>query len=1096
MPFQGYVRFPTIHQDKIVFVAEDDLWLTASTGGRAERLTAGVAEVKTPWFSPAGKGLAFVGKAEGTEEIYLMPSLGDEIQRLTFQSSSCQVVGWIPTGDHILFANSSNHFDSDGWTIYALKPEGGLPEQLPYGMANAITFGPRGGIVIGRNIGEPARWKRYRGGRTGRLWCDIAGDGQFRPLIRLEGNLAAPCWIGERIYFISDHEGIGNIYSCTPTGEDLRQHSTRDDFYVRNLNSDGERIVYHAGGDLYLFDPATNENRRIEISLPSTRTQRSRKFSNAARHLDTYALHPQGYAVAITTRGKAFSLANWEGPVLQHGEADGVRYRHLTWLNDGKRLVAIHDANGQEELIIFQANGSEEPRTFPELDLGIVATLEVSPTEDKVALSNHRQELLVVDLETGTSQILDHSLYSAIRGFSWSPDGKWLAYGFPAGENLSAIKLCQLESSETFFATEPILEDEFPAFDPEGKYLYFIGKRIFNPASDNLQFDFHFPRGEKPYAIMLRRDLRSPFIPEPKIPSEKDENAKKTSSESNGSKADTSDESSADEPKENGNANEQNKNPELVIDLEGISERVVPFPVAEGLFGAIAGLKGKVLFLSYMPDGSGSSNGSQPRGKIECYDFESFKVEWSIEGVSGFDLSRDAKTLIYRKFQRLRVLKATEKPKDNSERASRESGWLDLERIKVSVQPAAEWRQMFVEAWRLQREYFWTADMSGVDWSAVYAQYAPLVERVGSRGELSDLFWELQGELGTSHAYERAGDYRQPPHYTQGALAVDWTYDVETNRYRITHIVKGDVSDPHASSPLRSPGLNVRISDAVLAINGQRLDAQMPPQALLVNQANQEVQLTLEEAESKEIRTITVKTLWPWHERTARYREWVETNRALVHQLSEGRLGYIHIPDMSLNGYAEFHRGYLAEFNAQGLVIDVRWNGGGSVSGLLLEKLARRRLAYRFSRWRQPQPYPYESPTGPMVALTNEHAGSDGDKFSHSFKLMELGPLIGMRTWGGVIGISYHHQLVDGTNTTQPTSANWFKDVGWNLENYGTDPDIEVEITPQDYVNKRDPQLERAIEECLKQIELHPTLRPEPGERPKTARNNHLVDKG
>lgn len=1088
MPFQGYVRFPTIHQDSIVFVAEDDLWLVNSTGGRAERLTAGVAEVKTPWFAPGGQQLAFVGKAEGTEEVYLMSGLGDEARRLTFQSSPCHVAGWTPTGESILFASSAGHFDYDGWTLYALGLAGGLPTPQPYGMANAIAFGPRGGVVIGRNIDEPARWKRYRGGRTGRLWCDIEGDGQFRALIQLQGNLAAPCWINERIYFISDHEGIGNIYSCTPTGEDLRRHTSHDDFYVRKLNSDGSRIVYHAGGDLYLFDPSTDQSQRVEVSLPSTRTQRSRKFVSASRHLDTYTIHSQGYAVAITTRGKAFSLANWEGPVLQHGEPDGVRYRYLTWLNDGKRLLAIHDAGGHEGLIVFQGDGSEEPRTYPELDLGIVGSLEVSPTEDKIALSNHRQELLVIDLETGTSQTLDHSHYANIRGFSWSPDGKWLAYGFSLDEHRSAIKLCRLESGETFFATEPILEDKSPAFDPEGKYLYFIGKRIFNPTSDNLQFDFHFPRGEKPYAIMLRRDLRSPFIPEPKLTSEKDESAKKPLSESNGAKADPLGEGTSEETGEKESITAQEKTNELVIDLDGISERVVPFPVPEGLFGQIAGLKGKVLFLTYPQESGSLQTPAQPRSKIECYDFETYKIEWSIEGVSDFDISRDAKALIYRKFQRLRVLKATEKPKDNSERASRESGWLDLERVKVSVQPAAEWRQMFAEAWRLQREYFWTADMSGVDWPAIYAQYAPLVERVGSRAELSDLFWELQGELGTSHAYERAGDYRPSPHYTQGMLAVDWGYDRQTNRYRIAHIVKGDTSDPHATSPLRSPGLNIQVGDAVLAINGQFLDALVPPQAQLVNQANQEVQLTIEEAESKEIRTVTVKTLWPWHERGARYREWVETNRALVHQISEGRLGYIHIPDMGRHGYAEFHRSYLAECNAEGLIVDVRWNGGGNVSGLLLEKLARRRLAYRFSRWRQPQPYPYESPAGPMVALTNEHAGSDGDKFSHSFKLMELGPLIGTRTWGGVIGISYHRHLVDGTTTTQPTSANWFKDVGWNLENYGTDPNIEVEIAPQDYVNGRDPQLERAIEEGLKQLQTYPVLRPEPGERPKTAR--------
>lgn len=1083
MPFQGYIRFPSIHQDSIVFVAEDDLWLVESAGGRAERLTAGVAEIKTPYFSPDGTQLAFVGEAEGTEEVYLMPNLGDEAQRLTFQSALCTIAGWSPSGDRIFFASSADQFDTRARFLYALSPQGGLPTRLPYGSANALSYGPQGSVVIGRNIGEPARWKRYRGGTVGQLWCDLTGKGQFRRLVNVAGNLASPCWIGERIYFLSDHEGVGNIYSCTPTGEDLHRHTAHQDFYARNLTSDGTRMVYHAGGDLYLFDPKTDKARRIEVTLPSTRTQRSRKFVSASRYLDTFTLHPQGYAVALTTRGKAFSMANWEGPVLQHGEPDGVRYRHLNWLNDGKRLVAIHDAGGREGLVIFQPDEASEPRTFPTLDLGRVLDLEISPTEDMVALTNHRQELMVVNLETGEARVLDKSQHLPMNGFAWSPDGKWLAYSNWLTAKTSAIKLCQLESGETFLVSEPILEDRNPAFDADGKYLYFIGARIFNPVRDNLHFDLNFPRGEKPYAIMLRRDLRSPFLPEPKAPDEREESGKKLNG-ANGAKAVQPTEDDGQEASE---ASEQGKSTDLVIDLEGITERAVPFPVAEGRYRRIYGLKGKALIQSTNLDtGSSFNEPNQPRDKIECYDFETHKVEWSIEGVSSSDISRDAKTLIYSKWSRLRVLKATEKPKESNDWASRESGWLDLDRIKVSVQPAAEWRQMFAEAWRLQSEYFWAEDMSGIDWAAIYAQYEPLLERVGSRAELSDLFWEIQGELGTSHAYESAGDYRHHPHYRQGFLGVDWSYDEAEKRYRIAQIIKGDPSDPRATSPLTLPGLNLQAGDAVLAINGQRLGPGQPPQALLVNQAGQEVLLTIETAEQKEIRTVSVKAIGS--EQPVRYREWVEHNRALVHKLSEGRVGYIHIPDMQNPGFAEFYRSYLVEHDAPGLLIDVRWNRGGNISGLLLAKLAQRRVAYSIARWRQPRCYPQESPCGPMVALTNEHAGSDGDIFSHSFKLMGLGPLIGTRTWGGVIGITLHHSLVDGTRTTQPEFANWFRDVGWNVENYGTDPDIEIDIEPQDYVNQHDPQLARAVEECLKLVESAPGLRAEPEERPKKVR--------
>ena len=1086
MSTQGYVRFPTIHQDRIIFVAEDDLWFVSSEGGRAERLTAGVGEVSYPHFSPDGELLAFVGREEGPSEVYVMPSLGGTAQRLTFHSSSCRVAGWDLSGEAILYASNAGQALSGHNIIYAISPQGGQSRQIPVGIANAISYGSEGGVVIGRNTHEPARWKRYRGGTAGHLWCDPTGSGTFLRLLQLNGNIASPCWVGERIYFLSDHEGVGNIYSCIPSGDDIRQHTNHNDFYARNLSSDGQRLVYHAGADLYLFDPSTENVRQLDVVLPSIRTQRNRKFVPAGGYLDSYALHPKGYAVALTTRGKAFTMGNWDGPVLQHGEPDGVRYRFLEWLNDGKRIVAINDATGRENLIVFNPDEATEPKSFADIEFGRVTDLAVSPTDDAIAIANHRNELLMIDLEVGSSRTIDRSDFGQIRGIAWSPDGRWLAYGYRSTEQKTAIKLCNLESGETYFATEPALHDIAPAFDPEGKYLYFLGYRIFNPVYDHLHFDLSFPRGVKPYAITLQRDLRSPFIAEPKIPEEKEKEKEENKAEKQEEK-DQDDSSRTEEE----NKKETSKKPTpIVIDLEGITNRALPFPVPEGKYRSIRGIKGKALFLSFPIEGTISQPGErhEPRGHIDSYDFEAHKTEYLIDGVSGFDLSRDAKTLIYRSSQRLRVLKAGDKPPkgDNGDRTNRETGWLELSRVKVSVQPAAEWKQMFAEAWRLQREQFWTEDMSGIDWEAIYAQYAPLVERVGSRSELSDLFWEIQGELGTSHAYEGGGEYRQRPHYSQGFLAVDWGYDAEHERYRIAHIVQGDPSDSKATSPLTSPGLNVGTGDAVLAINGQRVGPGRSPQELLVNQANNEVQLAIEDATSQETRVITVKALSD--EQPARYREWVENNRRIVHEKSQGRVGYIHIPDMMGEGFAEFHRSYLTEYDYPGLLIDVRHNRGGHVSGLLLEKLARRRIGYDFSRWGQPSPYPAESPRGPMVALTDENSGSDGDIFSHSFKLMRLGPLIGKRTWGGVIGISPQHALVDGTRTTQPEYAFWFKDVGWNVENYGTDPDIEVDIAPQDFVNNIDPQLDRAITEALRLIEDMPSLEPKPGERPRKGR--------
>ena len=1078
----GYYRFPTICQNTIVFVCEDDLWTVSIEGGIARRLTSNLGAASSPCLSPNGELLAFTGSEEGPPEVYVMPALGGEAKRLTYQGSNAAVVNWDGDGKHIFYSSGAGlAFNPLIPWIWKICAEGGEPQRLPSGPASHIDFGDTGGVILGRLTREPARWKRYRGGTAGQLWIDTQGDGQFQSLAPVDSNFTAPMWIGERIYFISDHEGVGNIYSCLPTGEDIQRHTHQDTYYCRSAKTDRTHIVYHAGADLFVYDIENDTDTRVDVEFRSPRIQKQRKFVSAMGYLREYALTPDGHALALTVRGKPFTMANWEGAVLQHGERTGTRYRFTKWLNDGKRLVTLSDAEGEEALEIHTRDGSADIVRLDALDIGHVRHLTVAPQtgddkNDRLLLINNRLELLYVDLETQEMRVLDKSHYQSIQGATWSPDGEWCAYSFPSTETTRSIKLCKIETGETWLVTQPEFSDYAPAWDPDGKYLYFLSRREFTPIYDALHFDLGFPAATRPLLITLQKTLGNPFVPEPRPLDEEKEGKDKENEE---------------EQDEGANEQSEKETKPITIDLDGISQRVVAFPYPRGHYGQIAGIEGKAIFTSFPSQDAldpSDDDSDTARGRLHAYDFKEQKKETLVSGINDFQLSRDLKTLVYAGGMRLRVIKAGKKAEGDSKsgpkgRPSRQNGWIDLSRVKASVIPTAEWHQMYREAWRLQRDYFWTEDMSGVDWEHVYQRYLPLLDRIATRGEFSDLMWEMQGELGTSHAYELGGDYRRSPNYAQGFLGADFTYDTESEGYRVTHIPQGDAWEATKDSPLNAPGINVRKGDVLLAIGGQRLSETVSPGELLVNLANQEVQATFQNADDGEKRVVTLKVLRS--EGELRYREWVSGNRQYVHEKTDGKVGYLHIPDMMRRGYAEFHRGFLAEVSYPGLLVDVRCNRGGHVSQLLLEKLARRRIGYDIPRWGTPHSYPDASVLGPMVAVTDENAGSDGDIFSHCFKLMELGLLIGKRTWGGVIGISPHQSFVDGGRTTQPEYSFWFVDVGWRVENYGTDPDIEVDYRPQDYAAESDPQLDRAIEELLRQIEENPPEVPDFGDRPR-----------
>jgi len=1059
----GYYRHPTLHGNTLVFVSEDDLWNVPLEGGTARRLTASLGATGAPHFSPDGQWVAFSARDEGAWEVYVMPAEGGEATRLTYQGATAQVNGWTTDGKAVRYSSEATAPFARARQLWNVPRTGGLPTLLPWGLASHLGHGPGRAVVIGRNTGDPARWKRYRGGTAGQLWVDATGSGNFTRIVPTDGNLTTPMWIGKRIYFLSDHEGVGNVYSCTPSGRGLRRHTHHEEFYARGASTDGQRIVYHAGGICYLYEPKNDSVREIPIRIQSPRVQRNRRFAQADKYLQGYNLRADGKALVITARGKVYSMSNWEGPVLQHAIEPAARGRLATWLNDGKRIVYVSDSSGDELLEIADTTGKHSNKTLSRIEIGHAMGLVVSPKEDKAAVQNHRFELILADLKKGSGKVVDKSDFGPINGLAWSPDGQWLAYSFAGTSRTRIIRLYHLPTGRIHPVTHPEFYDVSPSWDPEGKYLYFISYRAYNPVYDALHFDLGFPVATQLMVAPLQADLPNPFIPRP--------------------------ENQAAPPVEKKDDNKEKKPAPVKIDVSKLPERILAFPRVTSRYGRVIGIKGKILYSEYPMQPALAMAHSQPatpRGTLFVYDYATMKEDTVLTGIDSFTVSRDGATMIYRAGKKLRVLKAGEKPSEQKSTGivrdgGRATGWIDLGRIKLQVDPAAEWRQMFREAWRLQRDYFWDPKMAGVDWEKVYRRYEPLLDRISCRSELSDLLWEMQGELGTSHAYEMGGDYRVAPHMPQGKLGANLEWNAAAKGYRITHIAQGDSWDEQSQSPLRAAGLDIAEGDLLLAVNGQALSREHTPGHALTNQAGQEVLLTYRGKKGGPRNAI----VRPLHgEMPLRYRAWVNRNREEVHRRSKGQVGYVHIPDMGARGYAEFHRGWLPELHYPALIIDVRFNGGGHVSQLLLEKLARKRLGYDVPRWHAPEAYPRESVMGPMVALTNEYAGSDGDIFSHCFKRMGLGPLIGTRTWGGVIGINPRMELVDGSITTQPEFSFWFDDVEWGVENYGTDPDLEVLVTPQDFKAGHDPQLEAGLNKILALLKNDPPVLPTFHRRP------------
>jgi len=1065
------LRFPDVHGDTVAFSHGGDLWTVPASGGTARRLTSGAGLELFPRFSPDGKWIAFTGQYDGSSDVYVIPSAGGAPRRLTWYPSrenperlgfDNMVVGWTPDG-RVLFRSQRGPLGGFLGEPYTVRPEGGAPEPFPLPEMGLASFSPDGKkLAMTRVFRDFRTWKRYQGGLAPDIWiCDLA----TRALERVtdwRGTDTQPMWIGDAIYYLSDQDDWRvNLWRYDLRTRERKRVTDFKEFDVKWAHSGSGRIVFENGGFLYLFDPAGNRAQKIPVEIPDDRRDARERWVRVDDKVTDASIGPDGQRAVFTARGDVFTVPAERGDVRNVTRTQGVREKNATWSPDGRSLAYFSDATGEEELYVVSQDGKRKPVQVTHGPPSWHFPPVWSPDSKKIAYADRGLRLFFVDVAEKTPVLVVHAPRREISEYAWSPDSRWIAYATDTETDFSAIHLYSLDSRSVTRVTSDAFDSHEPVFDPLGRYLYFLSDRDVSPTIGRLELSYTVTRMTRPHAITLRADVASPFAPKSDEVKPWDEAEAEKRKEKEKEKA--------------GKEGREAKAEPLRIDLAGIEGRVVPFPVPPGNDGSLRAAKDKVYWLSFPT--LAPNEGGPPKGSLRAYDLEKRKETEVLAGVEHFDASRDGAKILYKAGATWGIAE----PKEGLKAGD---GALKLEGMKMELDPVAEWRQIFFETWRLYRDFFYLPDMGRVDWAALRRRYEPLLPHVTHRYDLTYVLGEMAAELGSGHAYVGGGDAPHPERVPVGTLGADLALDRAAGRWRIARILPGQSWIESRRSPLAAPGLRVSEGDYLLAVDGQALSGADDPYRLLAGTPGRTVTLTVNGKPTLEgAREVSVEPLPD--EWDLRYSDWVERNRRKVEAESGGRVGYVHIPDMGVQGLAEFIRQYYPQVHKEGLVVDVRANRGGFVSQMILERLRRRVVAMSNQREEAPTTYPLAAFHGPMVAVANQYSASDGDIFAWAFRAYGLGPIVGERTWGGTVGIRFlAGGMVDGGYTTVPEFGIYGLQGNWIAENEGVAPDIEVDNLPADVAAGRDPQLERAVAEVLKRVEAEkPSLPPRPGSK-------------
>lgn len=1054
------LRFPDVNGDKVAFVYAGDIYIAPRAGGQAIRLTSHEGLEMFPKFSPDGKQLAFTGQYDGDYAVYVIPVEGGEPKRLTFhpgiQSTSDRfgpenvVMGWHPDGRKVLFRSRKETNDWWDGRAYLVDVNGGLPRPLPMKVAGFTSFSPDAASVAYCPIHRDFRmWKRYKGGMAQDVWTFDLNTYESKKITDWEGTDNMPMWFQDKIYFNSDRTGTLNLYAYDMNSGETRAVTTFTEYDVRwpSLGPDG--IAFENGGYLYVLDLPSETLKKVSISITHDRPLIRTEYVNVSDKVDDYDLSPDSKRAVFCARGDLFTVPAKEGNTRNLTNTSGANERRPTWSPDGRWVAYISDASGEEELYLATPDGKAHTRlTFD----GYCHRYNPvwSPDSKKLVYADKELNLFYVDIEEKRPVKIDHNQHDMIRGYSWSPDSRYLAYHKELENRITAIFIYSFEDKKIRQVTPGYTDDYSPVFDPDGKYLYFMSKRDFNPILSDYEFQFVNQNIDNLFLIILAADGRSPFAP-------------------------GSDEVEPDVDKKA--ENDKNKKDEkevplkVKIDFDGIYDRQVAFDLPAGNYRGLAAVPGAVFYTSNPMYGL-SGKVTHDETVLNKFDIKEKKNYKFVEGLGGYSLAAKNDKMLLGKDSAFYIVPTSGQKADLSE------GKVDISRMEMKLEPGTEFVQMFDEVWRMERDFFYDENMHGVDWKAMYDRYKVLVPYVSHRSDLTYILGEMVGELCCSHTYVNGPHKTDPASEKVGLFGVDFKINPDNNMIQIARILDGEYWDKELRSPFKEPGVDIREGEYLLAINDLDVNGEINPYSLTRNCVDKTITVTVNDRPDKTgAREVTVKPIAS--EEKLRYYNWVEDRRRYVDSVSGGTIGYIHIPDMDSFGLVRFTKMFYHQMRKPGIIFDVRYNGGGFVSGLILERLKRVVVAMGKSRNTVVRPAPGSGINAHMITLMNQFSCSDGDYFPYFFREYKLGPLMGKRTWGGVIGIEGYRPLLDGGYYTVPQGGILNLEGEWVMENVGVVPDLEIDNPPDRMARGFDDQLMKAVEYILKKLEEDPKVLPE-----------------